>query len=163
MPSPTGTNYAGRFLPASFPFVNGPTMAMDSAMMFNTRAEAAAWRRKYHGGMAFDAPLPPATIERILKFVASKLSPHDFAEVRALMTKYDGPPENTLGPLGQGGDPKGYEEEEEILRTPAFPDIARIAMDGYGMQAPPRRAIPMSARALASFEERFPDTKRIGH
>jgi hypothetical protein len=39
MPSPVGTNFAGRYLPASFPYVNNPEMAMDSAM-FNTRAEA---------------------------------------------------------------------------------------------------------------------------
>jgi hypothetical protein len=72
MPSPRGTNFAGRFLPASFPFTNEPTMAMDAAMrpepkyMFRTREEAAAYGRAYARrlltkdyGMAFDGPISP--------------------------------------------------------------------------------------------------------
>jgi hypothetical protein len=174
MPSPTGTNYAGRFLPASFPFVNEPTMAMDSALMFNTREEAAAWRRKYRGGMAFDAPIPPATIERLLKFVAPKLSSQDFAQVRGLLTIADdpmvrGPNKEKMYSPDIGNKHTPWTEEDEILRTPAygtdarFPEIARIAMDGYGMRATPRRTVSMTSAQLVSFEERFPDTKRIGH
>jgi hypothetical protein len=72
MPSPSGTNYARRYLPPSFPFVNEPTMAMDGAMhpMFKTREEAAAYGRAYARnmlGMAFDGLIPPAAVERLLR------------------------------------------------------------------------------------------------
>jgi hypothetical protein len=62
-------------------------MAMDAAM-FRTSAEATAYRHKHYG---MDTALSPAVVEQLLPFVAPKLSPHDFAEVRALMMVNEDP------------------------------------------------------------------------
>lgn len=95
MPSPSRTNYAREYLPASFPFTNAsnPTMAIDAAI-FRTSAEAAAYRRKPYG---MDAALLPALVEQVLRFVSPKLSPHGFGEVRALLVVNDDP--ITKGPM----------------------------------------------------------------
>jgi hypothetical protein len=64
MPSPTGTNYAGRFLPASF-LVNGSTMAMDSAIRNDRRRENRHGRattacefRRARAAASFEAKFP---------------------------------------------------------------------------------------------------------
>jgi hypothetical protein len=95
MPSPRGTNFAGRFLPASFPFTNEPTMAMDAAMRPERKSvrAPAAYEGLWHG---FRWPDLPAAVERLLRFVAPKLSPHALAEVRALATEYNDLPTNAL-------------------------------------------------------------------
>ncbi len=256
MPSPAGTNYAGLYLPAVFPY-SEPQMAMDAMPRgmsprprgLSPRAQAAA---EY--GMTFDGPIAPAQARHVLKFLASRLSPKDLAQVEALTrtdevgTVQSKPTASKpITPMTHGGDPfapgygsgkdygglraqaeranavlnrkqaPGTKEAKDGLiggvlgaamggvaggplgalaggvigasidddqitsnigkdrriamdskRSPSssydamFPDVAKIALDSWsGTQAPSRRPA-MSPRAAASFDEMFPDAKRIG-
>jgi hypothetical protein len=172
MPSPNDTNYAGKFLPASWS--NEPTMAMDAAM-FRTSAEATAYRIKHYGTSAYrrapygkDAAPSPDAIKQILRFVLPKLSPQDFAQVRGLLMVGEDP--MVKGPelnsdLGNNkrvpwSSPDDKLEGSSYGLDARFPGIECGNVDPYSgvMKALPatRRPVSMSAAQLESFHKRFP-------
>jgi hypothetical protein len=149
MPSPRGTNYANKCFPASWPLGN-PTDTR-SRVSFRTTSP-----------MAMDAMpsgrLNPEAVQRMLAFVAPKLSPQDLDQVRRIVAS-DASGSMRQTPLGptpatHGGNPSspgwGDRKDYGALRG----DVNGFAQDG--------RPTYVKQRAPNSFEAMFPEAAKIG-
>lgn len=88
--------------------------------------------------MIFDGPIEPTQSRHVLKFLAGKLSPEDFAQVEALVRTDEGgttQPKPTaqkpIVPMSHGGDPAapGYGEGKDYAGMRAQEERARAALN----------------------------------
>jgi hypothetical protein len=165
LPSPNGTNYAGLYIPASWPW-QGPQYAMD-AMPRNLRrqdaapsqhssvqreiAQGAAYGRRFaeqllaprNPKLAFDqtpqreqdlqVDLDPMCVERALGVLASKLSPDDYRQARALLKGSGETDKPSTGPMThQGSSAWGNLADRAAIQARDARRRSKAAEDGIG-------------------------------
>lgn len=141
--------------------------------------------RAYWSPRAFDAAPTdpePAPAKRggmkLLKLLAAKLSPEDWADVQTTLRSMAGKPDDDDDATGATDDPPDFPGKPKTgggmvpLKSQAMdakarasfhemhPDAARIAVDGHS-SAPARRGPAISSSALRVFEEMYPGVAAI--